>query len=182
MIASALVEHCCDVRTRHHFSVSHSETVAVASNVAKLNLTGDALTPGAQRSWWLRVALASDPGAECPPLQMNLNADVVIVGGGFTGLWTAYYLSSANPSLGIAVLEEDICGGGPSGRNGGFASGWWDELDGLVTLYGVGGAVKACRAITTSVDSIGKFCEGNGSDRWDRRRGYVDAITVELMQ
>ncbi|TMF71895.1 MAG: FAD-dependent oxidoreductase, partial [Chloroflexi bacterium] len=118
----------------------------------------------------------------CPPLNKDIKADVVIVGGGFTGLWTAYFLHERNPDLGIAILEQDICGGGPSGRNGGFASGWWDELHGLVTLYGVEGAVKACRAITTSIDSIGKFCEGNGIDAWYRRSGYMYAITVEANQ
>jgi len=51
-----------------------------------------------------------------------------------------------------------------------------------VTLYGVEGAVKACRAITTSIDSIGKFCEGNGIDAWYRRSGYMYAITVEANQ
>jgi glycine/D-amino acid oxidase-like deaminating enzyme len=178
MIASALIEHRRDVRARHHFSVSHSETVAVASSVAKLNLTGDALTPGAQRSWWLREALASDLGAECPPLQKDINADVVIVGGGFTGMWTAYHLSSAHPSLGIVVLEQDICGGGPSGRNGGFASGWWDELDSLVALYGAEGAVRACRAISRSIDSIGEFCASHGIDGWYTKAGYVYAATA----
>ena len=101
-----------------------------------LNLSGEALTPGAQRSWWLREALAAEPAIACPPLDKDVNADVVIVGGGFTGLWTAYFLTESDPNLGIVVLEQDICGGGPSGRNGGFASGWWDELDGLVALYG----------------------------------------------
>ncbi|HYR47498.1 MAG TPA: FAD-dependent oxidoreductase, partial [Candidatus Polarisedimenticolia bacterium] len=110
-----------------------------------LNLTGAALTPGAQRSWWLREALASENAASCPPLSGDRTTDVVIVGGGFTGLWTAYWLTERNPNLGITVLEQDICGGGPSGRNGGFASGWWDELDGLVKLYGTEAAVKAAR-------------------------------------
>jgi glycine/D-amino acid oxidase-like deaminating enzyme len=73
-------------------------------------------------------------GGGLPTLEPGCQADVVIVGGGFTGLWTAYFLSDRNPDLGIVVLEQDICGGGPSGRNGGFASGWWDELHGLVTL------------------------------------------------
>ena len=53
----------------------------------------------------------------------EVKADVVIVGGGFTGLWTAYFPTERNPNLGVVVLEQDICGGGPSGRNGGFASG-----------------------------------------------------------
>src|SRR2546427_4105533 len=88
-----------------------------------LNLTGDALTPGAQRSWWLREALAREPGSDCPPLDKDVNADVVIIGGGFTGLWTAFFLTEANPNLGIAVLEQDICGGGASGGNGGVVGG-----------------------------------------------------------
>ncbi len=148
----------------------------------RLNLTGHALTPGRQRSWWLRDALARDPGAECPPLNKSVKADVVIVGGGFSGLWTAYFLHQRNPNLGIVVLEQDICGGGPSGRNGGFASGWWDELGGLVALYGAEAAVRACRAITSSIDSIGEFCAANSIDAWYRRAGYMYAITVEANQ
>jgi glycine/D-amino acid oxidase-like deaminating enzyme len=75
------------------------------------------------------------------------------------------------------ILEQDICGGGPSGRNGGFASGWWDELHGLVTLYGAEGAVRACREISDSIAGIGEFCEKHGVDAWFRRSGYVFAAT-----
>jgi glycine/D-amino acid oxidase-like deaminating enzyme len=143
-----------------------------------LNLTGNALTPGRQRSWWLREALKRDPGEACAPLDGDVKADVVIVGGGFTGLWTAYFLTERNPNLGVVVLEQDICGGGPSGRNGGFASGWWDELHGLVTLYGPERAVAACRAIASSIKAIGEFCESKGIDAWYRRSGYMYAITA----
>src|SRR5260370_19670298 len=110
-------------------SVSHRARVATLvpvptpTSIARLNLSGDALTPGAQRSWWLREALAAEPGSDCPPLTADANADVVIVGGGFTGLWTAYFLTEANPNLGIVVLEQDVCGGGPSGRHGGGSRG-----------------------------------------------------------
>jgi glycine/D-amino acid oxidase-like deaminating enzyme len=143
-----------------------------------LNLTGAALSPGAQRSWWLREALANDPGQACPPLSGDVRADVVIVGGGFTGLWTAFFLTERNPNLGVVVLEQDICGGGPSGRNGGFASGWWDELHGLVTLYGPEPAVRACRAISAGIKGIGDFCTRHGIDAWYRAGGYMYAITA----
>jgi glycine/D-amino acid oxidase-like deaminating enzyme len=143
-----------------------------------LNLSGLALTPGAQRSWWLREALALEAPGVCPPLSRDAKADVVIVGGGFTGLWTAYFLTERNPNLGIVVLEQDICGGGPSGRNGGFASGWWDELHGLVTLYGPEPAVKACRAIASSITGIVDFCRQHQIDAWFRRAGYIYAITA----
>src|SRR5579864_7318821 len=143
-----------------------------------LHLTGLALTPGIQRSWWLREALAQETPDECPPLNADAKADVVIVGGGFTGLWTAYFLTSAKPDLGVTILEQDICGGGPSGRNGGFASGWWDELDGLVALYGAEAAVRACRAIAASITGIGEFCAAHDVDAWFRRSGYMYAITA----
>ena len=143
-----------------------------------LNLTGAALTPGAQRSWWLREALAQDPGQPCPPLSEDVTADVVIVGGGFTGMWTAYFLTEREPNLGVVILEQDVCGGGPSGRNGGFASGWWDELHGLVTLYGPEAAVRACRAISASIKGIGEFCTSHSIDAWYREGGYVFAITA----
>jgi glycine/D-amino acid oxidase-like deaminating enzyme len=115
-------------------------------------------------------------------LQKDVKADVVIVGGGFTGLWTAYHLHMRDPKLGIVVLEQDICGGGPSGRNGGFASGWWDELHGLVTLYGTEGAVKTCRAITSTIQSLGQFCDAHGIDAWYRHGGYMYAITADANQ
>jgi glycine/D-amino acid oxidase-like deaminating enzyme len=151
----------------------------VTAPAADLNLTGNALTPGAQRSWWLREALSHETGPDCPPLSGDVNADVAIVGGGFTGLWTAYFLRQAKPDLGIVVLEQDICGGGPSGRNGGFASGWWDELDGLVTLYGPEAAVRSCRAISESINAIGQFCWTNGIGAWFKRSGYMYAITAD---
>ncbi len=148
------------------------------ASIVRLNLSGDALTPGAQRSWWLREALAAEPGANCPPPTKDVNVDVVIVGGGYTGLWTAYFLTEADPGLGIVVLEQDICGGGPSGRNGGFASGWWDELDNLSALYGADAAVRACRAIASSIDSIGEFCKAHGIDAWFKKSGYIYAATA----
>ena len=148
-----------------------------ATSPAELNLTGRALTPGAQRSWWLREALAREADAACPPLTQDTNADVVIVGGGFTGLWTAYFLTETNPELRVVVLEQDICGGGPSGRNGGFASGWWDELDSLTALYGAEAAVRACRAISNSISGIGEFCRTHGVDAWFTHSGYMYAAT-----
>lgn len=101
------------------------------------------------------------------------------MGGGFTGLWTAYQISGLRPDLRVVVLEQDICGGGPSGRNGGFASGWWDELDGLVALYGEDAAVRICRAISDAITGIGDFCATEGVDAWFNRAGYVFAATTE---
>ena len=93
--------------------------------------------PGARRSWWLREALAAE--GDPPPLAPAIGpieADVAIVGGGYTGMWTAYELIDRAPGTRIVLLEQDICGGGPSGRNGGFVHPWWDQLPLLVELHG----------------------------------------------
>src|SRR4051812_11522669 len=60
------------------------------------------------------------PGVTRSPLPGSVEADVCIVGGGFTGLWTAYYLKRAQPDLRIVVLEGRFVGYGASGRNGGW--------------------------------------------------------------
>src|SRR4051794_10235803 len=67
-----------------------------------------------------------------PGLAGNLSCDVVIVGAGFTGLWTAYYLKALQPDLRVAVLEAEIAGFGPSGRNGGWVS---SAIAGSVAAY-----------------------------------------------
>lgn len=63
---------------------------------------------------------AGDPPEPGPPLRGTTTADVCIVGGGLTGLWTAYYLAQAAPQLQITLLEQEFCGYGASGRNGGW--------------------------------------------------------------
>ena len=57
-----------------------------------------------------------------PPLSGDVQCDVCVVGAGFTGLWTAYYLKTLQPDLRVVVVEREIAGFGPSGRNGGWVS------------------------------------------------------------
>jgi glycine/D-amino acid oxidase-like deaminating enzyme len=62
----------------------------------------------------MEEALAHDPGEPCPPLTGDADADVVILGGGYTGMWTAYFLKERHPGIDVVLLEQDICGGGPA--------------------------------------------------------------------
>jgi len=73
--------------------------------------------PATAISYWLT---ASPAGPERQPLRGAARADVAIVGGGFTGLWTALALTDTDPTLRVAVLEQETVGFGASGRNGGF--------------------------------------------------------------
>ncbi len=67
-----------------------------------------------------------------PALAGVERADVAIVGGGYTGMWTAWWLKQRAPDSRIVLVEADICGLGPSGRNGGFCNSLWFSLPALV--------------------------------------------------
>lgn len=83
---------------------------------------------GADVSLWMAQA---PPGRLRAPLQGEARADVVIVGGGYTGLWTAFYLKTLDPALDVCLLEARYCGYGASGRNGGWLMA---ALEGETTL------------------------------------------------
>ncbi|MEI7745846.1 MAG: FAD-dependent oxidoreductase, partial [Chloroflexota bacterium] len=133
------------------------------------------LRPGEQRAWWLRDALAADPGQVCPPPSRDVEADVVIVGGGYTGLWTAWWLTEQDPDLRVVILEADIVGGGASGRNGGFLTGWWDDLTGLVHSFGRDAGLAAAMALDGVPAWIGAWAERHGVDAGWRPGGTLVA-------
>jgi len=111
-------------------------------------------------SYWLHTL---GPVTPRPPLDGDRDADVAIVGGGYTGLWTAYYLSQAAPSLKIVLLEAEYCGFGASGRNGGWASGLFPvSEDKLTRRYGAQRASAMHAALAGAVDEVGRAAAAEG--------------------
>jgi glycine/D-amino acid oxidase-like deaminating enzyme len=97
------------------------------------------------------------PAPTRPSLAGDLDVDVAIVGGGFTGLWTAYYLAEARPGLRIAVLEAQQAGFGASGRNGGWCSALFPaSLDSLAALSDRSAALAQHAAMRATVDEVGR--------------------------
>jgi glycine/D-amino acid oxidase-like deaminating enzyme len=123
------------------------------------------------RSYWLRQAGHDDPA---PALEGRTRADVAIVGGGYTGLWTAYFLKEADPALDVVVLEQEIVGYGGSGRNGGFAMTVLDySLHHLVKNHGVERARAAHEAVARSVVEIGEFAAKHRFDIEYEPNGFL---------
>ncbi|UGS34383.1 NAD(P)/FAD-dependent oxidoreductase [Capillimicrobium parvum] len=127
--------------------------------------------------YWLRDALGGVPAAECPPLEGHVDADVCIVGGGFTGLWTAIQIHDQAPSTSVVLLEADICGGAASGRNGGFAMSWWSKFDKLVEVCGTEEAIRLADLARSSISAIQAFCAAEGIDAQFRAGGWVWAAS-----
>jgi glycine/D-amino acid oxidase-like deaminating enzyme len=108
---------------------------------------------------------ADDDWVPRPPLPGDQQVDVAIVGAGFTGLWTAYYLAQRDPSLRIAVLEKEVAGFGASGRNGGWSSALFPaSVAWLARRYGRDAAIAQHRAMQDAVDEIGRVVAAEGID------------------
>ena len=109
-----------------------------------------------------------------PALQGDGDVDVAIVGGGFSGLWTAYYLIRADPTLRVMVVEKDFCGFGASGRNGGWAVG---ELASSPEKYAQWSSMDAAnrldRAVQDAVDEIGRIADAEAIECDYAKGGWI---------
>ena len=127
--------------------------------------------------WWLANAGPVEPQ---PGLEGEVSADVVIVGGGFTGMWTAWLLARLEPGVEVAIVEAGICGEGPSGRNGGFVNELWFSLPSMIRRFGEQPALAVARASREAVAEVGRWCSDNGVDAWFRQGGYLEVSTTPL--
>jgi glycine/D-amino acid oxidase-like deaminating enzyme len=121
--------------------------------------------------WWdgLPGPLTVRPG-----LPGDTDVDVAVVGGGLTGLWTAYYLSRADPGLRITVLERDVAGFGASGRNGGWCSALFSVSEATLDKVAGPGAGTAQRlAMEETVREVGRVVAAEGIDCGFHRGGTV---------
>jgi glycine/D-amino acid oxidase-like deaminating enzyme len=115
-----------------------------------------------------------EPLTPRPALDRDLEVDVAIVGAGFTGLWTAYYLHAADPSLRIALLEKDIAGFGASGRNGGWCSALYPvSVATLAAEQGRDAAIAQYAAMRGSVEAVLRVVANEQIDADPARGGTV---------
>jgi glycine/D-amino acid oxidase-like deaminating enzyme len=125
--------------------------------------------------YWLEEAGGVEPA---PPLAGERDADVVVVGGGYTGMWAAWHLKALEPEARVVLLEAGLCGHGPSGRNGGFCNVMWFSLPNMRERWGDGAALALARAAEHAVAGIESFCREQGVEAWFRRGGYLQVSTA----
>ncbi|EGD40649.1 glycine/D-amino acid oxidase [Nocardioidaceae bacterium Broad-1] len=117
---------------------------------------------------------AGDSWEPRPALMGDLEVDVAIVGAGYTGLWTAYYLAEARPDLKIAILEAEVAGFGASGRNGGWCSALFPaSLDKVAAGSSREAALAQDRAMRETVDEVIRVATAEGIEADIAKGGTV---------
>jgi len=130
------------------------------------------------RSLWLQQSLSE--GIDAAPLAGSARADVAIIGGGYVGLWTALRIKELEPACDVAILERDICGGGASGRNGGFVLSWWPKFPSMVRSFGESEALRLTQASQSAISEIGAFCTDNRIDADFVQHGWLWTATSSV--
>jgi glycine/D-amino acid oxidase-like deaminating enzyme len=120
--------------------------------------------------YWLEEA---GPVTPAPPLSGKRDADIVVLGGGYTGMWAAWLAKAMEPQARVVLLEDDLCGRGPSGRNGGFCNVMWFSLPNMRERWGDAAALAVARASGEAIAGIEAFCTEQDVDAWFRRGGYL---------
>ncbi|MEA2460495.1 MAG: hypothetical protein QOH90_672 [Actinomycetota bacterium] len=113
-----------------------------------------------------------------PPLPGDIDVDIAIVGAGYTGLWTAYYLLKEDPNLRIALIEKHIAGFGASGRNGGWCSALFAASHSKIAKrHGRDSAIAMQREMFATVDEVGRVLDTEGIDAHFRKGGTLTLVT-----
>lgn len=126
----------------------------------------------ARYSFWLETC--DDDLTPRPSMEGSVDVDIAILGAGYTGLWTAYYLLQNAPNLKVAILEREITGFGASGRNGGgLGSDFPLGLKELARRYGRDAAIAIQETMWDTVDEVGRVAAAEGFDIEMRKAGTM---------
>lgn len=124
------------------------------------------------QSYWLKSTDDLDT-VPAPSLTGSTDADVAIVGGGLTGLWSAIRLLEKNPALRVVVLEADQCGSGASGRNGGQVHSWFESLDRLASVTDEEEALRLAQASADAIEELHRLQTSGELDMGLRLDGWL---------
>ncbi|MBT4646538.1 MAG: FAD-dependent oxidoreductase, partial [Pelagibacteraceae bacterium] len=134
------------------------------------------------QSPWFTEALEKEENLKVNELNLNLNCDVCIIGGGYTGLWTAIKIKEKKPQLNIILIEKDLCGSGASGRNGGCMIPQSTKFQGIRDVVGIDDAKKMVLSTEAAVKNIKDFCSENKINAEIRDDGILYGATNTFHQ
>ncbi|WP_081587493.1 FAD-dependent oxidoreductase [Paraglaciecola arctica] len=129
------------------------------------------------KPFWFEQALANIPMPQMSKLDKKITADICIIGGGYTGLWTAIKAKQQAPNKRIVIIEKGLCGQGASGRNGGCMLTFSTKFQSLIRFYGLAEAIRLVKVSEQTVFDIEKFCQMNQIDAEVRTDGAIYTAT-----
>lgn len=134
--------------------------------------------PSRSPLWWDTAPAAPSYLGDIPH-----SVDVVIAGGGFTGLWTAYYLLGHRPDLQVLVLEAEHIGFGASGRNGGWVSSFWPvQPEVIAGRHGRAATLDFLAAVRDTVDEVGQVCRAEKIDAGFAKGGALSLVRSKAQE
>ncbi|PPR50616.1 MAG: Gamma-glutamylputrescine oxidoreductase [Alphaproteobacteria bacterium MarineAlpha5_Bin5] len=129
------------------------------------------------QSPWFIEALKEEGDLKINQLDSHLNTDICIIGGGFTGLWTALKIKEKKPTINVIIIEKDLCGSGASGRNGGCMIPQSTKFQGIKKIVGLEDAKKIVISTEAAVNNIKNYCKKNNIDAQIRDDGVLYGAT-----
>ncbi|PSW27163.1 FAD-dependent oxidoreductase [Photobacterium swingsii] len=132
--------------------------------------------------FWFAQAMEQEPPSTINVLTRDIQTDVCIVGGGYTGLWTAINIKQQQPELDVVVIDKGLCGSGASGRNGGCMLTWSTKYLSMKKLYGEQEAIRLVQASEQAIFEIERFCQLHGIDAELRVDGTLYTATNAAQQ
>lgn len=132
-----------------------------------------------KKSFWMEEAEAEMPSNNLTQYAGNHETDVVIIGGGFVGLWSALNIKKLSPNTRVVVLEKDHCGAGASGRNGGMAMSWWPKIGTLTSFCSKEEALFLAKSSEQAIYDLGVFCQKHNIDAEFIQNGWLWTATCQ---
>jgi putative aminophosphonate oxidoreductase len=129
------------------------------------------------KPFWFEQALQETKMPAMPKLNKDIAADACIIGGGFTGLWTAIKIKQQAPNKRIVIIEKGLCGQGASGRNGGCMLTFSTKFQSLIRFFGLAEAIRLVKASEQAVFDIEQFCKTHHIDAEVRTDGAIYTAT-----
>lgn len=148
----------------------------------RIKLRAPIVATNEDQSYWLQSTRGLDD-APAPALKgQNSTADIAIIGGGLTGLWTAIRIIEADPTSKVTILEADICGSGASGRNGGQVHSWFESLDRLTSITGPEEALRLATATTDAIQELKRLQETGEIEMDLRLDGWIWSASSRVQE
>ena len=129
-----------------------------------------------KRSHWMQQTTYQTDAVQT--LTQTTTADIAILGGGFVGLWTAITIKEQQPDADVVIIEQDICGGGASGRNGGFVMSWWPKISSLQSFCSQEEALFLAHSAENAITELGEFCAQHRIDAHFNQKGWLWTATT----